>query len=249
MSLKDSPGAVVVPTADLARYVEFWQCKGMLALPLGSTYSIVKGLSIAQNLNLAFRNLLKTDLQWAWIIGDDHVFHGDVVMRLLEHEIDDSVIMPLCLRKRPAFETVLFREVDNPGEQDEVYEAIPLDDLPTEGIIEVFAAGSAGMLVPRKVIEKLENPKVPWFQMMGEHSNEDIVFCALLRMNDIPILCDLDTRIGHITTTTIWPTKQGDEWRPGADFGADFQTILPIPEVSQREWAHEKEEEKFAAKV
>ena len=44
--------------------------------------------------------------EWLWMIGDDHAFHPDIVVRLLSHDVD--VVAPHCLQKSWPFPQVVY---------------------------------------------------------------------------------------------------------------------------------------------
>ena len=83
--------------------------------------------------------------------------------------------------------------------------------MPTEGLAEVYATGTAGMLIRKRVFEKIKKayPEETIFdKRMGK--SDDYLFCETLRELHIPIHVDLGTRLGHITTTVIWPDLLDD---------------------------------------
>jgi hypothetical protein len=137
---------------------------------------------------------------WLWIMGDDHVFDPDLLPRLLERNVD--VVVPLCLKRTPPYDPVVY---GGQNEKGEFYVA----DLPDHGMTEVYAAGSAGMLIRRHVIEAIADP---WFETGGGGMNEDLTFCAKVRDAGFRIWCDTDCLIGHITKHTVWPVRREGGW-------------------------------------
>ena len=150
---------------------------------------------------------------WVWFMGDDHVFAPDLLPRLLERNVD--VVVPLCLKRTPPFDPVVY---GGQNELDQYYVA----DLPDHGITEVYAAGSAGMLVRRPVLEAIPDP---WFESHGG-MNEDLTFCAKVRDAGFRIWCDVDLLLGHLSNHTVWPVRRDDGWH--ADIEIDRTLRLPL---------------------
>src|SRR3990167_4095024 len=103
------PGAVCMVSGDLTRYALSMQSLMGLRLPLGSTNSWHTGVLIAKSINMSFQYVMDNpQLQWAWIMGDDHQFDADIVLNLLAREKD--VIVPLCLNRLPPMDPTV---IDN----------------------------------------------------------------------------------------------------------------------------------------
>src|SRR6266496_2956027 len=141
------PGAVVIPCQEGARFHRFTIALSNLELPPGSQRIFGIGTSIVDNLNSAIRQLRDKD-EWIWIVGDDHVFESDTVLRLLDREAD--VIAPLCVQRQPPFSLVHYdRQLDLEG----FFHTIQIDELSDDGeAFEVKATGSL-MLISRRVLD------------------------------------------------------------------------------------------------
>ena len=197
------PGMIVLPLGDLTRYTDFWVSVLALQRPPGTRILPVKGTSVARNKNQAYRAFLTSGAQWVWSMGDDHVFLPDILTRLLDHQVD--VVAPLCLKRKPPFQPVVYR---GPGEREHFLERYTMEGLAaSRGLLEVYACSTAGMLVRRRVVEAIADP---WFEL-GQGSTdvlgEDLHFCAKLRAASIPIYVDLDVTLGHQTPMTVWPER------------------------------------------
>ena len=134
-------------------------------------------------------------------MGTDHVMDFDLLQRLLSHDVD--VVVPLCLKRSPPYDPVVYSHQNEQGEYVGYY------DLPEHGLVEVHAAGSAGMLIRRRVLDAFEDPV---FESHGG-LNEDLSFCAKVREGGFQIYCDVDARLGHISEISVWPELRDDgEW-------------------------------------
>ena len=216
LNREDFPaGTVAIPCNDLARYHHFTHDLTLLDVPDGTVISMHRSASIVQNMNQIVEAMLATDSAWMWIIGDDHTFKRDTVLRLLAHDLD--IVAPLCSRRGPPFSLVAF---DYQQGEDELgrplYHALQYDELPEHGLVPVTAAGTAGMLVKRHVLEAIGNP---WFENSdGRTQNEDIEFCRKAVDAGYQIHVDVDTSIGHIGVFATWPTRRQNEWGITFDF-------------------------------
>lgn len=203
------PGTIALPVGELARFSAFTYSAACLQYPPGTTIAMMQSLSIPRNLNEIIRDsLARPDDEWVWLQADDHVFEPDLLTRLLDRELD--VVVPLIVRRRPPFAPVLFKaETEN-----HEYEPFAYDELPEEGLLEVYAAGTGGMLVRRHVLEAIGDP---WFEFQrGEILNEDVEFCRKIRDAGFKIHADLSCRMGHAGLFIVWPRYQ-DGW------GINFQ--------------------------
>jgi GT2 family glycosyltransferase len=179
---------------------------------------MTRSASVVENLNLAIRSL-NNNSEWVWIMGDDHAFGRDTLMKLLKvlYENDYSIVVPLCCRRGPPFGLVVFDE-----ERDEDYlgrgqfHTMQFPDLPKSGQFECIAAGSAGMLINRGVFDEMGEP---WFENSDNiTTNEDVVFCKKARALGHKVMVDVDTRIGHIGVVGVWPDYRDGQWGITLDF-------------------------------
>jgi hypothetical protein len=205
------PGTIGVLSGDLTRYTEFSQSMFQLAYPPGSKMAWVKSVDIvgAQNQILG-----AAEGDWVWIMGDDHVFPPETLVVLLGdmYSKDLDVVVPLCLQRFPPFAPVVYKSQNESGSY-YVY-----DDLPEKGLVQVHAAGNAGMLIRKRVLEKLEPPYVG---TDGKGLNEDLFFCRRIREAGFKIWCDVDVRLGHINSFAIWPKRSEQGWAVGIRFDAE----------------------------
>jgi len=144
-------------------------------------------------------------------MGDDHRFGPDILMGLLDRSVD--IVVPLVSMRNPPFDPVIYKVLTMDGTISQLYS---WDQLPNGGLIGVEAAGTAGMLVRRKVFATTTKP---WFGFQ-EHASEDIVFCWKVRAAGFSIHADLDQIMTHITPCELEPArdKQG-KWYVSVSVG------------------------------
>lgn len=182
-------GTVGVVSGETTRFADFSIALLHLLRPDGTKLRWAKGGDIVRNCN---QLVASTEGDWLWMVGDDHIFDPDIVLRLLAHNVD--VVAPLCLKRTAPFDPVVYDRMNEDGK----YEYA---DLPASGLVEVFAAGNAGMLVRRRVLDALGPDP---FERRGTQG-EDLTFCEKVRDAGFRIHCDTDTPLGHIGLMHVWP--------------------------------------------
>lgn len=212
-----SGGLVGVIANDSARYSLFWSCMDKLQMPSGWQKEHLIGGDWCGARNSLVELTLELGFDWLWFMDDDHAFAPDLLIKLLRH--DKPLVVPVCLTRTHPFAPVTFTE--RVGE--DKYLPIYLPEQPETGLVELVAGGCAGMLISREVLESME---APWFEY--GFASEDIIFCNKAKEQGYEIYCDLSARLGHITTTVVWPAIHDDEWVVGFNIGRDLNLFCPI---------------------
>lgn len=205
-------GTIGVLAGELSRYSDFWLALATCQKTEGTSMVCAQGVDIVGNMNTLVRNMRG---DWLWILGDDHVFSQDLLIRLLAHNVD--VVVPLCLKRTPPYDPVVYSRQNDQG----MYVAD--NDLPEHGLHPIHAAGSAGMLVRRRVLDAIDKPI---FQTDGSGLNEDLVFCRKIREAGFKIWVDCDSHIGHISNLEVWPEFRNGQWQIALHLGN--RVVMPI---------------------
>jgi len=205
-------GVVGVVCGEQGRWTNFTNAMTYLIRPMGTMVLFEPGVDITKQCNAFINAARQRGDEWLWIIGDDHVFNPDIILQLLDHDLD--VVVPNVLQRSAPFYPVVYD-----GIREEDGHHMIKYDLPEHGVHEVFAAGSAGMLIRKQVIDKL--PAAP-FQRWGATQNEDLEFCRLTREAGFKIWCDVDTQMAHIGVMNVWPV-----WSEEYGWGANLE-IGPV---------------------
>ena len=225
-----APGAICIASGELSRFPHFTHSMLHVLRPHGTIIEMHAGLNVAGNFNAGVRRMLANPaLQWAWIMGDDHEFAPDVLIRLLDRQLD--IVVPLVVRRQPPFIPVLFK-APLPGGPLGQYPPFRWNELPAKGLIGpdegLHVAGSAGMLVHRRVFEALKDP---WFEV-GQAGfdllNEDVYFCAKARAAGFFVHADTEVTIDHWTAMSLRPIQSDDgQWTVAINMGCELQVALP----------------------
>ena len=212
------PGAIIVVSGELSRFPAFTVSLARQMQPTGSTVFWMTGVSIAHNLNKGITKGMEQGFQWFWLLGDDHVFPPDLLLRLLAHQL--PCVAPLCVYRRKPFFPIVFRERRTNGT---FVPWQPSEGLPTTGVHEVAACSGAGMLIQRQVFEKMSEP---WFevgQIGTQYLCDDVYFQGKAADLGFPMAVDFDSAIGHITPMALWPVRQTEGgWGIYVDATAGF---------------------------
>jgi hypothetical protein len=202
---------------ETGRYTAFTESMTGLQTPEGSLISFKYGTDIPNGMSWLADNMVG---EWLFIMGDDHCFHPDLLMRLLDHNVD--VVVPVCLMRQRPFAPVV--RVDDEGH------VIDLTKAATSGLVKIHSAGSAGMLIRKHVIDKVREKFGPVFERRPDVS-EDFLFCERVRGLGLDIHCDLGQTLGHLTATAIWPGKGPDgKWCQNFVVADSFLIQVAMPE-------------------
>lgn len=202
------PGLVVMLTGDLTRYADSMSAFSSLRVPLGAGLTWFKGCLIADGLNKSFMRLFEQPgLEWVWVMGDDHDYGPDVLIRQLDKDVDVSI--PLCLHRMPPFPTNI---TDRSGIEPR---SVMVSEMPTSGLYTLGpeeTCGDAGMLIRKRVLEAIPSP---WYdtRRSGSFASDDQAFSVRVQEAGFEIHVDCDVPIGHITPMTVTPSVRDGEWK------------------------------------
>lgn len=212
------PGMIgVLVGSDLARYHAFTLAMVGMWKPKGSMIHWARELSIPMGLNEAVE-AMPPEHEWLWLMGDDHYFEPDLLYRLLWRAYDVGydlpILAPLCFTHSAPFNWTM-RVVDGDGK----LRPFPADMVPPGGVLQCHAAGSAGMLIQREVLDTLGPP---WFRNTHPfHPNEDLDFCLRAGQAGYSTFVDLDLPLGHVGTKMVIPHyhQEKGQWGVQIDLG------------------------------
>lgn len=188
-------GVIGIAALEHARYSQFTECLGNLEKPPGAKVVTKTGIDIGINRRDIVRDALEADAEWVLFLDDDMLFPPDHLTRLLAHE--QPVVASLYLTRKPPHYAVAYNEyVEGQG-----WRPVTLEGAPPNGLSDIVAAGTGGMLVRTEVFRAI--PYDTWF--LHEDGTEDLPFCTRVIEAGFPIYLDLEARMGHLSTYAIWP--------------------------------------------
>lgn len=187
--------------------------------PVGSTCQYYMSVDVCYNFNSMVNTVLEDpEYQWLWILGDDHVWRKDLLLKLLDRNLD--VVVPFCLRRTFPYHPILHKRGDDWDNYQEAWDLL-------KGKTGLFewkgSTGNAGMLIRRHVIEAMAKDG-PLFQNGKTDPSvggSDLYFWHRLIEAGYKPVIDLENTIGHITHASVWPryNPETETW--------DFQMTAP----------------------
>jgi hypothetical protein len=218
--LSDTPGTIALPTSEIGRFAMFTVSLAGTRQPDNTHLSVMASASVVENLNQVMRQLRRED-EWVWILGDDHVWESDCLVRLLaamdEHPAAD-IMVPLVTKRNPPWHLVVFHDAGIYADGLPRWQPYGWDEIPDGGVFEIDAAGSAGMLIRREVLDEIGDP---WFRSTGGVIlNEDVTFCADARTLGFRIFANADVTMGHLGIFNVRPVHRGGRWGAMTEFSS-----------------------------
>lgn len=262
MLLSESPGTVALPTSEVGRFALFTISLAALRQPNESVLSIYASASVTANLNAAARGMLDhpDHHEWLFVLGDDHAFNNDTLMTMLavmdDHpEID--ILVPLVVNRNPPWHIGLFKATEERmADGTPLFKVLGWDEIPLdEDVFPVDAAGNAGMLMRRDVVERmtaggeqhvcpccdreLDEPVVydsaPLFFSTidrlgrGVMLNEDLTFCTRARDEfGFTIYATTKAFLGHIGVYNVRPLEREGRWGALTEFSTPEDALREI---------------------
>lgn len=225
------PGVIGFCTSGWPRIEQFWWDLLTTQVPSGTFLEKRSGTGLASMFNgIVEVTLNEPSYKWLWILGDDHTWDPTILRKLISRaqRFNCDAIAPLVCRKLPPFQSVLFTEKGQ----------LPFHDLPeTTAPIEVVRAGTAGLLVQRKVLEDIKASGEPFFRegwQKPDALGEDVWFSDMIRKTGHRIFVDPTLSIGHSPYgVSVEPFREDGVWKLRFNFpeGKHFSIVLPRPEM------------------
>src|SRR5688572_28571388 len=166
-------GTIIVTAASLARYAEFWLSVEAVKVPHGTRLVAARGADIPHQLNEGCRRMTG---EWVWVLGDDHVFGPNLLLKLLNRQLD--FVVPVVPRRDSPFVPVLMHGPVAPKMR-----RYSWTELPTSGLFKIpmwDSAGQAGALVRKPILDKLGDPWFEGGQLTKGRLMEDMYFIQRL---------------------------------------------------------------------
>lgn len=202
---KMSKVLVALVTGEYIRQSSFIPSFIGLQRPEGSVTSTVHGQSPAAGRNAIIKQALENNCTHIFFMDDDMIFPPDTLMKLLVH--DKPIVTALYLLRsfphRPAF----FDKAYPDGK----CKFAPLVPGMT-GLVKGVNAGLGAVLIKTEVFTRMEEPYVRLGELDKDGWCDDVGFFNRCREVGYDVYCDLDTPVGHMTYSTIWPEYIDGVW-------------------------------------
>lgn len=146
------PGGIVLITGEILRYADAMAAVSDLRPPTGSRRAWRRSCMVAKQLNEGIHAILShPEMEWVFIMGDDHTFTSDTIDRLLRR--NEPVVAPLCLNRGAPFWPTVHQRL--PERRVRIK---PMGEFPKEGLYTLAAnetCGDSGLLIRRHVFEAM----------------------------------------------------------------------------------------------
>lgn len=217
-------GTVIVAAAIQPRYYEFSLSLDGLAAPVGTKLHIERSCDITQNFNNGIKKMVG---EWVWLLGDDHSFAPNLLMRLLNHNVD--VVVPITPTKVPPWAPCVLH---GPGDGS-WHPEMPIyrwDELSGDGLLALPYGdfiGQAGMLVRKRVLDEIG---YPWFkcgQIDKGRLQEDLTFCRELQQRGYTVWIDQEVVFDHHAPVCVTARRHEGVWVPAIKAGTGSVCVMP----------------------
>lgn len=196
---------MVIPTGEMARKATFYDHFNMIQKPEGTVVMFVHGQSVAANRNQGIKAALEYGCTHIFFLDDDVIAKPDILFQLLKHQ--KEVVCALQLARNYPHRPYLFDKSIEGGK----FRWWTLEG-DASGLIPIKAAGLGAILIRTEVFTQLDLPYFRLGQISAEDLGEDLDFFNRINKLGIQSYCDLDCRVGHVATATIWPEQVKGAW-------------------------------------
>ena len=216
-----------VPTAGYIRHANFLDHFNALQKPEGTYLSFAHGASPAMGRNTIIKNALELQCTHVLFMDDDMVPRPESLIRLLKHDLD--IVSGLYLMRNYPHFPLAFDAAFPDGKNKHMF----LNDG-DKGVKEVTNAGLGFVLIKTHVFKKMTEPWIRLGQIQLDGWCDDIDFFNRARRADFKIHVDLDTPIGHCTSSIVYPVCQNGVWyttyMTGSSDGVQVPQFKPVVE-------------------
>lgn len=221
-------GTIGITCVDQARYSHFTAC---VARIMQRCPNIKLHMRIGNQLTAARNQIIEAaEGNWLWWMDDDHVFDVNLLPYLLSLKKD--MVAPLyIMRQMPPMPTMRITHIDENGKE---RHAVPNIWINPPGLYEVDSTGMAGLLVKRKVWEKMSKPYFITGHIHPDENAEDIYFCNRAKELGFKLYVDTRVVIGHIAPTIMIPEFKNNQWTTKLQFPNGDATIVCGPKLDEK---------------
>jgi len=219
-SLNPSRVMIGVPTAEFARQAIFYDHFNAMDKPEGTVIVFAHGQSPARNRNLIIEGAIEHNCTHLLFIDDDCLVPKDMLTRLMKHEV--PAVMGLYLKRSFPHEPIIFDYADERGY---CHHYFPKEG--ENGLLPIVGGGLGCCLLDVNIFKLMERPWIRLGELEKDHWSDDTGFFKRLREHDIKVYCDLDTRVGHLASVTIWPSIRDGKWCTTYDTSGTASVTIP----------------------
>jgi hypothetical protein len=209
-----------IPTAEMARRADFYDYLNILVKPEGTIATSSHAQSPAKGRNLIIQQALDNECTHVFFIDDDVALPPNTLNKLLEW--DKDMISGLYFMRNYPHYPIAFDVADEVGKCTHHF----LQDEES-GLLKVIATGLGCCLIKTEVFKAMEQQWIRLGQLESDQWCDDIDFFLRANKLGFELYCDLDMRIGHMASCTLWPQYQDGKWFTAYDTKGTDGVITP----------------------
>lgn len=154
------------------------------------------------------QSVIEMDADYLFMVDDDMLCPPDLFFRLVEN--DKDICAALAFTRNPDHKPVIYDVIEgfDPVTKKEFYVNKFSMNYPRDTLVQCDAVGFGAVLIKRKVIEAMAEPR--FMGMMG--CGEDITFCYKAKKLGFEVWMDTRVKLGHLGAPTVVTEAYADEW-------------------------------------
>lgn len=152
--------------------------------------------------------VLDNDADYLFMIDDDMLAPPDLFFRLAAN--DKDICAALAFTRNPDHKPVIYDVIEgyDPIAKKDYYVNKFSMNYPRDTLVECDAVGFGAVLIKRKVIEAMPEPRFMGLSGCGE----DITFCHKTKKLGFEVWMDTRVKLGHLGAPTIITEDYADQW-------------------------------------
>lgn len=152
--------------------------------------------------------VIEMDADYLFMIDDDMLAPPDLFYQLAAN--DKDICAALAFTRNPDHKPVIYDVIEgrDPVTNKEFYVNKFSMNYPRNTLVECDAVGFGAVLIKRKVIEAMKEPRFMGLQGCGE----DITFCYKAKKLGFEVWMDTRVKLGHLGAPTIITEDYHDAW-------------------------------------
>lgn len=233
------PGLVAVLTREVGTFKDFLISYRRLLVPTGSGEAVLSNGEKVASRNIAAEILLANpQCDWLWFMDDDHKFPSTVLLRQLApfYAHDFDVLGMLYLTRVAPNETYPVGGLFTRDRQGALHvRDLAWADMPRIALVferPDLTMGTAGLLIRRRVFEKLPAPYFQVGQIRTEKEHEDLYFVIRCQELGLKVGMDVSQCLGHTARCTLWSERDhAGDWHVQLDMDPRLAAARPEREL------------------
>ena len=204
-----APVMVAVPTRGMfesAWLDSYWRRMKPFEHP-GDFWITASGTSIGEQRELIVKSFLdNTNYQWLVMMDDDVVYlgEGDPFAQMQQVAFDNqahivTAVTPLGFRPHHPNVYQYINSGEFPVEGDSHNRFVPVTEFSRDMVMEVDGVGGAFIMINRRVLEALPEPRFAF----ADYMSEDMYFCHQARQAGFKIIADFRIVVGHLRSMAM----------------------------------------------